>query len=188
MALDGSFDDGADQPEQHLRRSASGGDAPAARTEPAEHRTRAEYYEALRAAAPVDGQRAAADARPDHSGWDAVEAEKRPPLDSLRVSPERAKHILDGDSHGGGHRHGTGRPGKTEFPANWSDEKITDTLLDVANRPDQQPKHQEWKNNWVARGTRDDVEVVAVIAGDGQIWSGWPKAGGPGVVKNPKET
>ena len=104
------------------------------------------------------------------------------------MTPERAKHILDGDSHGGGHRHGTGRPGKTEFPANWSDEKITDALVDVARRPDQQPKHQESKNNWVARGTREDVEVVAVIADDGRIWSGWPKAGGPGVVKNPEET
>lgn len=197
MALDRSFDEGADgpdvRPEQHLRQRGSGGDAPAARAEPAEQRSRAEYYEALRAANSQstdsdDGHRAAEDARPERSGWEAVDGEKRPPLDSLQVSPERAKHILDGDSHGGGHRHGTGRPGKTEFPASWSDDKITDALLDVARWPDQQPKRQEWKSNWVARGTRDDVEVVAVIADDGQIWSGWPKAGGPGVVKNPEET
>jgi Bacterial EndoU nuclease len=197
MALDRSFDDGADRPdgkpEQHLRQSASGADAPVPRAEPAEHRSHAEYYEALRAADGKsadsdDGRRAGVDARPDDSGWAAIDAKERPPLDALVVTPERTKHILDGDSHGGGHRHGTGRPGKTEFPANWSDEKITDALVDVARRPDQQPKHQESKNNWVARATRDDVEVVVVIADDGRIWSGWPKAGGPGVVKNPEES
>jgi hypothetical protein len=32
------------------------------------------------------------------------------------------------------------------------------------------------------------VEVVAIVAGDGTVWSGWSLPGGPGVVKNPKET
>ena len=113
MALDSSHDDGADKPdvkpEQHLRPSGSGGDAGAVRAEPAEQRSHAEYYEALRAA---DGKSA-------DSGWAAVDVKERPPLDALVVTPERAKHILDGDSHGGGHRHGTGKPGKTEFPASW---------------------------------------------------------------------
>ena len=72
------------------------------RQQPAEMRSRAEYYEELRA---TDKQMAASDCRSD-----------RPPLDSLHVTPERAGHILDGDRWGGGHRHGTGRPGKTEFP------------------------------------------------------------------------
>jgi hypothetical protein len=98
-------------------------------------------------------------------------------------------HILDGDADGsGGHRHGTGRPGKTEFPASWDDTKITDTVLDVARRPDRPPVHQHWNGRWVARGVRDDVDVVVVIAGDGRIWTCWPLPGGPGVVKNPKET
>jgi hypothetical protein len=30
------------------------------------------------------------------------------------------------------------------------------------------------------------MEIVAVVAGDGRLWSGWPK-GGPGVVRNPRE-
>ena len=77
MALDRSFDDGADQPDvqpdQHLRHSASSGDAPVSRAEPAEHRSHAEYYEALRAADGKsadsdDGRRTGVDARPDHSG------------------------------------------------------------------------------------------------------------------------
>ena len=183
-------------------RGESGGASGA--TERAEVRTRAEYY-----AACTEGDRAipadedhrqedrrttAADedhrqegGRPERSGWDAVDAGNRPALDALRMTPERRTHILDGDAYGGGHRHGTGRPGKTEFPASWDDEKIVDALLDVARRPDRVPRRQERNGNWVTRGTREDVEVVAIVAGDGRVWSGWPLPGGPGVVKNPKE-
>lgn len=123
------------------------------------------------------------------SGWDSVDAPDRPPLDALRVSPERRTHILDGDadSNGGGHRHGTGRPGKTEFPATWDDEKIIASVLDVARRPDKPPVRQDWNNRWVTRGTRGDVEIVVVTLRDGPIWTAWPLPGSPGVVKNPKE-
>ena len=82
-------------------------------TEIAESRTRAEYYQALRAAADRPG--ASADTSP-HSAWDNADALTRPPLDALRIPPERAMHILDGDATGGGHRYGAGKPGKTEFP------------------------------------------------------------------------
>lgn len=145
-------------------------------------RSRAEYYAARTAddlAVPADEGR---------SGWDAVDTENTPPLDAIRITSERRTHILDGDAFGGGHRHGTGRPGKTEFPATWDDEKIIDTLLDVARRPDRVPQRQDRNGHWVTRGTRDDVDVVAIVAGDGRVWSGWPLPGGPGVVKNPKET
>ncbi len=230
--------------EQRLGSCGSGGNVPAPRSEPVEPRTRAEYYEALRAAdgapgdgGPGDGGSAdggpgsggpggsgpggdkpygdepsgdrpdddepangwsaddwsaddcrVAPSRTENSGWDSVDAVDRPPADAIRVSPERRGHVLDGDADGGGgHRHGTGNPGKTEFPSSWNDEKIIDALLDVARRPDHPPRQQEWNDRWVARGTRDEVEVVVVIAPDGRIWSGWPAPGGPGVVKNPKE-
>ena len=198
MAVD-RYDDGADEPndvkpEQHQWHGQSGGDAPTAQQEPAETRTRAECYEALRAAdgKPVpasDSQGARPDTQGDHAGWDAVDAGNRPPLDALRVTPERTKHILDGDANGGGgHRHGVGHPGKTEFPASWNDEKIMENILDVARRPDQPPIRQNWNDRWLARGTRDDVEIAVVITSDGIIWSGWPRLGGPGVVQNPKES
>jgi hypothetical protein len=89
---------------------------------------RVEYYEELRA---TDKQTAAADGHSD-----------RPPLDSVHVAPERAKHILEGDRWGGGHRHGTGRPGKTEFPSGWDDEKIIGHILGVACVPDDPPVFQ----------------------------------------------
>jgi len=195
MALD-RYDDRADEPndvkpERLQRHGGSGDDAPTSRAEPAEVRTRAECYEALRAAdgkpdPASDSQRTESDTR---IGWDAVDAGNRPPLDALRVTPERTKHILDGDAFGGGgHRHGVGHPGKTEFPASWNDSKIMDNILDVAHRPDQPPIYQNWNGRWLARGTRDDVEIAVVITSDGLIWSGWPRPGGPGVVKNPQET
>ena len=207
MVLDRPFDDAAEdaRAEPHPRRHGPGADGGAARAGRAELRTRAEYYEVLRGAdggsgqpgddhGPADGSAdGGADGRAgserERSGWDAVDAGDRPPLDRIRVSPERAAHILDGDStgNGGGHRHGTGRPGKTEFPASWDDQKVLDTVLDVARRPDRPPVRQEWNGRWVARGTREDVEIAVVMAGDGRIWTGWPLPGGAGVVKNPEE-
>jgi EndoU nuclease-like protein len=184
MALDRPDDD-FDRPERRV----PGSDVPARRPEPAESRSHEEYYEALRAASDggtADGGCGAGDA--DRSGWDSVDAEDRPKAEDIRVTPERTTHILDGDADGsGGHRHGTGIPGKTEFPASWDDKKIIDSAVDVARRPDLPPKHQEWNDRWVARGTRDDVEVVVVVARDGQIRTSWPTPDSPGVVKNPKE-
>jgi EndoU nuclease-like protein len=176
MALDrpdDDFDD-FDRPERHV----PGGDVPVRRPEPPESRSREEYYEALRVAS----------AGAERSGWDSVYAEDRPKAEDIHVTPERTTHILDGEpGGGGGHRHGTGIPGKTEFPASWDDKKIIDTVVDVARRPDLPPKHQESNDRWVVRGTRDDVEVVVVVARDGQIWTSWPTPDSPGVVKNPKE-
>jgi hypothetical protein len=192
MALDRPDEDGTGdaQPERQSDHDRPGGAAAGARAELAEPRTRAEYYDVLRAAdhgSAHDGENQRP-AETDHSCWDEVEGDDRPPLDAIRVTPERATHILDGDADGGGHRHGTGRPGKTEFPASWDDTKIIDAGLDVARRPDRPPVQQDWNGRWVARGVRDDVDVVVVIAVDGRIWSSWPLPGGPGVVKNPKET
>lgn len=123
------------------------------------------------------------------SAWniEAVEDHPdRPSLDSLRTTPERTKHILDGDSWGGGHRHGTGKPGKTEFPAGWDDDKIIGNVRDVARAPGDLPVFQP-NHRWRVHGLRDDVGITVVVLPDGRIWSAWPDADSPGVVKNPKE-
>jgi len=219
MALDWPFDDAAeDAPaEPHPQRRGPDADATGVRAGRAELRTRAEYYEVLRAAdgrfgqpgadqGPADGGAddpadsgadgpadSGADGRPgsepERSGWDAVDAGDRPPPDRIRVSPERAAHILDGDStrNGGGHRHGTGRPGKTEFPASWDDQKVIDTVLDVARRPDRPPVNQDRNNRWLCTGMRDRVEASVIVLPDGEVWTAWPEEGSPGVVRNPRK-
>src|SRR6201989_1873528 len=152
MALDrpdDDFDD-FDRPEGQ----GPGDDVPARRPEPPESRSREEDYEALRVAsagkaADEDGE--AVDA--ERSGWDSVDAEDRPKAEDIRVTSERTTHILDGEpGGGGGHRHGTGIPGKTEFPVSWDDKKIIDTVVDVARRPDSIPEHQHWNDRWVCSG------------------------------------
>jgi Bacterial EndoU nuclease len=164
MALDRPDDD-LTRPE----RQVPGGEVPAARSDPVEWRSHEEYYEALRVA---DGKPPeVGDSQADRSGWDAVDAADRPPAEDIGVSPERTTHILDGDETGGGggHRHGVGKPGKTEFPASWDDKKIVDTIVDVARRPDSTPEHQQWNDRWVCSGIRDSVEVSVIVLRSGEI-------------------
>ena len=211
MAFD-RYDDGVDgpgeaKPEQRFRGGGQDADAAVGRTQLAEPRTRQEVYEALRAAdgRPVQGsdnQRAPAEARTDapdartdapadprtdRSGWDAIDAEERPPPDAFRVSSERTVHILDGNSTGGGHRHGVGSPEKTEFPAIWDDKKIMGNVLDVARRPDSPPVLQHRNDRWVCTGTRESVEVSVVVLRSGEVWTAWPEEGSPGVHRNPRK-
>ena len=194
MALDGPNGDrtGDERPERILRHSESGDDSAAAAKPLAEPRTREEYYEA-RAAADDGPHRAddnggADDRRADRSAWDATDVQTRPSLDSIRVTPERITHILDGDeTGGGGHRHGIGKPGKTEFPASWDDAKIVSTALNVARDPDRPPVRQDWNDTWLCTGIRDGVDVSVVVQRSGEILTSWPEEGGPGVVRNPRK-
>ena len=192
MALDGPNGSGTcdGRPERSLRLGGPDADTAGARAEPAEPRTRAEYYEALR---PAHGEAARGDEKPadrqvGRSGWDATAEDDRPPRDGFRVSAERTRHILDGDpGGGGGHRSGTGKPGKTEFPASWDDGKIMSHVLDVARHPDSPPVHQHRNDRWLCSGTHERVEVSVVVLRSGEVWTAWPEEGGPGVVRNPRK-
>lgn len=132
--------------------------------------------------------RDAADASRE-SGWQALgvrDHPNRPDPDEMHLQGDRAQHILAGDgpdSLSGGHRHGTGIPGKTEFPERWSDDMIVSTVQDVARDPD----GVDWQVNklWNVRGERDRVEVRPIVRPDGRIWTAWPGPGGAGVIKNP---
>jgi hypothetical protein len=46
------------------------------------------------------------------------------------------------DATGGGHRYGVGVPGKTEFPANWDEDKIIDSILPGSPGVRQNPRNQ----------------------------------------------
>jgi hypothetical protein len=200
MSADGPSETNGDEPE-HYRDVVSyerGGleGQPADRSSgvisPAETRDRADYYDALRTADQARSHSAHADRGADSgqsSAWDDVSTadhDSRPAPDSLFLPPERAAHILDGDQWGGGHRHGTGRPEKTEFPADWDDERIIGQIVDVARFPDARPVLQA-NHRWRAQGGRDGVALTVVVHPDGRIWSAWPEEGSPGVIRNPKE-
>lgn len=101
-----------------------------------------------------------------------------------KVSPKRRGHILDGDKTGGGHRHGTGKPNKSEFPRDWDDDKVIDAIEDVANDPNairkQLPGGRE-----IVNGTRDGVDIKVVIESPqrgGGVVTGYPT----NTPRNPK--
>jgi hypothetical protein len=170
-----------------------GADSSAVDTRPGETPDRTEHYETLQAAGQ---QQISADGHPGRaaevrrsSAWDEVPEEyraSRPGPDSLSLSPERATHILDGDQWGGGHRSGTGRPEKTEFPASWADSRIIEHVTDVARYPDVPPVLQA-NHRWRASGERDGVGITVIVQPDGGIWAAWPDEGSPGIVRSPKE-
>lgn len=128
--------------------------------------------------------------RTTRSGWDSAGVTDhldKPGSDAVHLADDRRQHILNGDAWGGGHRHGTGKEGKTEFPADWDDEQVSGVILDVARYPDQPPVYQEWNSRWIVVGTRNNVEVSVVVQSDGRIWTAWPEEGSPGVLRNPKK-
>jgi Bacterial EndoU nuclease len=77
------------------------------------------------------------------------------------------RHILDGDGINGGHRPGTGIPGKTEFPAGWPDDKIIRAIESVANDPTA-ARSLRPDGRLVAEGTRDGVAIRVIIAANGR--------------------
>lgn len=116
------------------------------------------------------------DAPGDGGGDGGDRPEGYPPPDDITTKPGDREHILDGDKAGGGHRPGTGKPGKTEFPQGWSDDKIIREIEDVARNPDpgtiEAPRYPG--DYWAAEGTRDGVEIRIVVRPDGSIRTGYP--------------
>jgi len=83
-------------------------------------------------------------------------------------------HILDGDATGGGHRAGTGIPGKSEFPAEWSDEEILHHISDVATDPTstRTPQGPRLRIDGTRKGV--DIRVILDPTRDGRIVTGFP--------------
>jgi RHS repeat-associated protein len=93
------------------------------------------------------------------------------------------RHILDGDETGGGHRAGTGKPGKSEFPANWSDEQILHHISDIATDPAAPRVPQGNNGNIKVTGTRDGIDITVILDPTGsRIITGFPTS----VPRNPR--
>ena len=85
-------------------------------------------------------------------------------------------HILEGDATGGGHRPGLGKPGKSEFPKGWSDEKILHEISDVATDPASKVTPGRG-GRFVIEGTRDGVDIRVIVeppSKGGRIVTGFP--------------
>ncbi len=116
------------------------------------------------------------------SGWDdptISDNPERPNLDEVHLPDKRREHIAMN------HVSGVGKLEKTEYPPEWNEDTIKDTVIDVARNPDQVPEQRDKSRLWVVEGTRDGVTVRTVVRSDGAIMTGYPLPGGPGVVQNP---
>lgn len=120
------------------------------------------------------------------SGWDGV-AGRAPTPDSIHVPKDAAIHILEGDSRGGGHLSGVGKPNKTEFPPDWGRDKILRTALSIARDPQVPPVFQTGPkyDAWKIEEVRDQVLIRVVVKTHGELVTAVP-LGGPGVIRNPK--
>ncbi len=101
-----------------------------------------------------------------------------------KITPERARHILGGDATGGGHKYGTGIPGKSEFPSNWSDDKILEEVSNIANDPSI-PGRTQSNGRIVKDATVDGTDIRVVIESKekgGNIVTGYPT----NTPRNPK--
>jgi RHS repeat-associated protein len=109
---------------------------------------------------------------PNTSQGQGTSSEDKPSL----LDPRGSQHVLDGEPNGGGgHRSGTGRSGKSEFPNNWSDEKIEGEISDVVTDPQTQWSKPDSRGYISGSGTRDGVEIKVVYdTKTGRIVTGYP--------------
>lgn len=71
-------------------------------------------------------------------------------------------HILYGDETGGGHLHGTGIPCKSEFPEDWSVDKIQDVIPRMAAN-DNANWRQEDNGYFVSEQRSEDLKIRIVL-------------------------
>ncbi len=84
---------------------------------------------------------------------------------STVISNQAQKHILYGDARGGGHKYGVNKPCKSEFPKNWDDTKIIQTVQKIAAN-DNVNWRQEDNGYFVAEKLQDGIKVRVVLGRD----------------------
>ncbi len=96
--------------------------------------------------------------------------------DSSILDAKANKHILDGDGPtSGGHRFGTGTPGKSEFPQSWSDQKIANVVSDIATDPSVQWSKPDARGYASATVTREGVDVKVIYdTKSNRVVTGYP--------------
>ncbi len=79
------------------------------------------------------------------------------------ISPQRRVHILMGDRTGGGHMFGAGKPCKSEFPSDWDEDKIIDTIDLIAANDNANWEQQ--RNGYHVREQMIEGVKVRVVKG-----------------------
>lgn len=82
----------------------------------------------------------------------------------VTVSDQRREHILQGDRTGGGHKFGTGKPCKSEFPKEWNSDEIIATVEQIASN-DNLPWRRQRNGYYTAEEMVDGVKVRVVLNG-----------------------
>jgi hypothetical protein len=78
------------------------------------------------------------------------------------LSDKRKQHILYGNGKSGGHKHGVGTPCKSEFPADWDDDKIINVTKRIAANDNLAWKQQD-NGYHVSEYLEDDIRVRVVL-------------------------
>jgi hypothetical protein len=92
---------------------------------------------------------------------ESVQNSGRESLDLNLATPSRTNHILNGDATGGGHLW-PGAPGKSSFPQGWSENKIMNTVSDIATDP-AIPEIVQSNGRIVKNAIVDGVEIRVVL-------------------------
>lgn len=109
------------------------------------------------------------------------------PEDNSLLDPIGEKHALEGEirsdgSFSGGHRPGTGFPGKSEFPAGWSDQEIKEAISDIATDPSTSWSKPDSRGFVSGTGNRGGIDILVVVdTHKGRIVTGYP----PNLPRNP---
>ncbi len=82
--------------------------------------------------------------------------------DDIVISDKRRLHILQGDARGGGHAFGTGRPCKSEFPKEWSNDEIITHVQTIAANDNLNWEKQD-NGYYTATQTIENVRVRVVL-------------------------
>ncbi|MCB9991820.1 MAG: EndoU domain-containing protein [Rhodospirillales bacterium] len=83
-----------------------------------------------------------------------------------RLSPQRRQHILYGDEKGGGHHHSANKPCKSEFPEDWDEDRIIETVTKMAAN-DNIPWRQEDNGYHVSEQSEDGLDIRVILDREG---------------------
>lgn len=81
----------------------------------------------------------------------------------IHLSQDRQQHILYGDARGGGHKFGVGKPCKSEFPQDWDDAEIIETVKEIAANDNLDWRRED--NGYYVTETFEERVKVRVVLG-----------------------